>query len=144
GTMKIKIPFTGTDLKEWKEIARGYCNDPINTAQNFRFRMKQHNPDWSDIQLLLDCLTETEKQLIIKTAGELAKEHYDIKGGNYREWFPLLDPEWDPNRSTDMEELQAYQEWISRGMEKAIPRTINWAMLYAVRQGPSEMPSKFL
>ena len=144
GTMKIKVPFTGADLREWKEAAREYRNDPIKTAQNFKFLIKQHNPDWSDIQLLLDCLTETEKQLVIKTAGDLAKEHYNIKGDNYREWFPLLDPEWDPNRAAEMGRLQAYQEWIFRGMEKAIPRTINWAALYEVRQGPSETPSEFL
>ncbi|XP_055646988.1 uncharacterized protein LOC129782739, partial [Falco peregrinus] len=142
--MKIKVPFTGADLREWKEAAREYRNDPIKTAQNFKFLIKQHNPDWSDIQLLLDCLTETEKQLVIKTAGDLAKEHYNIKGDNYREWFPLLDPEWDPNRAAEMGRLQAYQERIFRGMEKAIPRTINWAALYEVRQGPSETPSEFL
>ncbi|XP_055647045.1 uncharacterized protein LOC129782742, partial [Falco peregrinus] len=142
--MKIKVPFTGADLREWKEAAREYRNDPIKTAQNFKFLIKQHNPDWSDIQLLLDCLTETEKQLVIKTAGDLAKEHYNIKGDNYREWFPLLDPEWDPNRAAEMGRLQAYQEWIFRGMEKAIPRTINWAALYEVRQRPSETPSEFL
>ena len=40
-----------------------------------------------------------------------------------------------------MERLQAYREWISKGMERAIPKTINW---YAVKQGPSESPSEFL
>ncbi|KFQ16993.1 hypothetical protein N331_12163, partial [Merops nubicus] len=143
GTMKIKIPFTSTDLREWKVIAQEYRNDPISTAQNFRFIVRQHNPDWSDIQLLLDCLTETEKQLIIKTAGDLAKEYYEVKGGNYRDWFPLLDPGWDPNSSDEIEKLWAYHDWISRGIEKAIPKTINWARLYAVKQGPSETPSEF-
>jgi len=43
-----------------------------------------------------------------------------------------------------MERLQAYQKWISKGMERAIPRTINWPALYAVKQGPFESPSEFL
>jgi len=43
-----------------------------------------------------------------------------------------------------MEKLQAYQKWISKGMERAIPRTINWPALYAVKKGPSESPSEFL
>ncbi|MCQ4078885.1 hypothetical protein FK519_29425, partial [Klebsiella pneumoniae] len=40
--------------------------------------------------------------------------------------------------------LQEYQEWILKGMEKAIPKTINWSALYAIRQSPSESPSEFL
>ncbi|KFP62002.1 hypothetical protein N322_07292, partial [Cariama cristata] len=58
--------------------------------------------------------------------------------------FPLQDPKWDGNRSAHMEKLQGYQEWISKGMERAIPKTINWSALYAVKQGPSESPSEFL
>ncbi|KFQ36201.1 hypothetical protein N331_10125, partial [Merops nubicus] len=144
GTMKIKIPFTSANLKECKIVAQGYHNDPINTAQTLKFIIKQHNSNWSDMQLLLDCLTETEKQLVLKTAGDLAREYYDVKGDNYRAYFPLQDPEWDPNCDYEIERLQAYQEWIFSGMEKTIPRTINWAILYAVKQGPSETPSEFL
>ncbi|KFQ17978.1 hypothetical protein N331_03416, partial [Merops nubicus] len=144
GTMKAKLPFTGADLKEWKIIAQGYRNDPVNTAQTLKCIIKQHNPDWSDMQLLLGCLTETEKQLVLKTVGDLAKEYCDVKGDNYREYFPLQDTEWDPNCAIETERLQAYWEWIFKGMEKAIPRTINWAILHAVKQGPSETPSEFL
>ncbi|MCQ4187558.1 hypothetical protein FK515_28670, partial [Klebsiella pneumoniae] len=51
------------------------------------------------------------------------------------------DPSRDLNSSAEMERLQ---EWIFRGMEKAIPRITSWAMLYAVRQGPSETLVEFL
>lgn len=144
GAVLIKIPFTTTDLGEWKRVVKDYRNDPVSVTKYFQFIVKQHNPDWKDIQLLLEHLTETEKQLILKTAGDLAEDHYKTTGGDVKEYFPLQDPKWNVNRSAEMERLQAYQEWISKGMEKAIPKTINWSALYAIKQGPSESPSEFL
>lgn len=144
GTMLIKVPFTTADLDAWKKAAREYRADPVGVAKRFKFMMKQHNPDWDDIQLLLEHMTETEKQLILKTAGGLATEYYEKKGEDVKDYFPLQDPRWDPNRSAHMERLKAYQGWISKGMERAIPKTINWSALYAIKQGPSESPSEFL
>ncbi|KAL2307743.1 hypothetical protein Nmel_000721, partial [Mimus melanotis] len=54
--------------------------------------IKQPNPDWNDIQLLLHTVTETEKQPNLKVAGDLAKEHYNIWGMDVKEFFPLQDP----------------------------------------------------
>ncbi|KFP98569.1 hypothetical protein N330_02084, partial [Leptosomus discolor] len=144
GTVKVRTSFSCNDLREWKDTARKYCSDPVGTTRILQLIIRQHSPDWNDMQLLLDCLTETEKQLIIKTAGDLAKEFYEIKGSDVKEYFPLQDPNWDPNRSADVERLRAYQGWVVKGMEKAIPKTINWAVLYAVKQGASESPSEFL
>lgn len=31
-----------------------------------------------------------------------------------------------------------------KGMERAIPKTINWSVLYTIRQGPRETPTEFL
>lgn len=89
-------------------------------------------------------MTETEKQLIFKTAGNLAENHYRITGGDVKEYFAFQDPKWDVNRSVYMEKLKEYQEWISKGMEKAIPKNINWSALYAVKQSPSKSLSEFL
>lgn len=144
GTMLIKVPFSTTDLEAWKRVAKDYRNDPVNVTKHFQFIIKQHNPDWNDIQLLLEYMTETEKQLILKTAGNLAEDHYKITGGDVKEYLPLQDPKWDANRSTHMERLKAYQGWILKGVERAIPKTINWSALYAIKQGPSESPSEFL
>lgn len=106
--------------------------------------MRQHNPDWNDIQLLLEAMTETENQLILKTASDLAEDYYKTRQQDVKEFFPLQDPKWDPNRSAERGRLQAYQEWIIKGVERAIPKSINWSALYAVKQGPSESPSEFL
>ncbi|KAM6318174.1 uncharacterized protein O3Q21_008183 isoform 1-T2 [Podargus strigoides] len=140
-TVLVKVPLSTTDLAAWKEVARDYRNDPVSVAKHFRFIVKQHSPDWSDIQLLLEAMTETEKQLILKVAGDLAEDQHKA---DVKEFFPLQDPNWNPKRSADKAKLQAYQGWIAEGMERAIPHTINWSALYAVRQGPSETPSAFL
>lgn len=51
--MLIKVPFSTTDSGEWKRIARDYRSDPVSITKYFHFIVKQHNPDWKDIQLLL-------------------------------------------------------------------------------------------
>ncbi|KFO89535.1 hypothetical protein N320_11206, partial [Buceros rhinoceros silvestris] len=145
----IKAPFSTTDLEVWKTVAKNYRtrSDPISVTKHFQFIIelsKQHNPDWSDIQLLLDCLTETEKNLVVKTANDLVEDHYKAKGGDVKEFFPLQDPEWEPNLSAELEKLWGYQGWITKGMERAILKTINWSVLYAVKQGISESPSELL
>ncbi|KFO83697.1 hypothetical protein N320_11361, partial [Buceros rhinoceros silvestris] len=140
----IRAPFSTTDLEVWKTVVKNYRSDPISVTKHFEFLIKQHNPDWSDIQLLLDCSTDTEKNLIIKAANDLAEDYHKTMGGNVKEFFPLHDPAWEPNRSAELEKLQEYQGWIARGMERAILKTINWSALYAVRQGISESPSEFL
>lgn len=147
-TMLIKVPFSTMDLKTWKKVAKDYHNNPVSVTKHLQFIVKQHNPDWNEIQLLLEAMTETERQLIIKTAGDLAEDYYKMKQEDVGEFFPLQDLKWDPNRdlnrSAELERLRAYQERIVKGVERAIPKTINWSALYAVKQGPSELPSEFL
>ncbi|KAF4803987.1 hypothetical protein TURU_011570 [Turdus rufiventris] len=140
--MLVKVPFSAIDLEVWEKVAKNYRSDPVNTAKRLRYIIKQHNSDWSDMQLLLDALTETGKQLILKKAGDLA-EFYRAQQ-DVKQYFPLQDLNWDPNRTEEIKKLKSYQEWIVRGMERAIPKTINWSALYAIKLGPSESPSEFL
>uniref|UniRef100_A0A669QRN4 Core shell protein Gag P30 domain-containing protein n=1 Tax=Phasianus colchicus TaxID=9054 RepID=A0A669QRN4_PHACC len=140
----IKVPFSSFYLENWKKIVKDYRSDPGGVTRHFQYMIRQHNPDWNDIQLLLDSMTETEKDLILRTAQNLAEdslrgEHEDIK-----DHFPRQDPHWDLDRTAERDRLIAYREWIVKGMERAIPRTINWSALYAIRQGPRETPSEFL
>ncbi|RMC20325.1 hypothetical protein DUI87_01174 [Hirundo rustica rustica] len=144
GVVLVKVPFSTIDLEAWEKIAKNYRSDPVNTAKRLRYIIKQHNPDWSDMQLLLDALTETEKQLIIKTAGDLAEDYYKTQQLDVKDYFPLQNPQWDPNRTAELKKLESYQEGMAKGMERAIPKTINWSALYAIKQGPSESPSEFL
>lgn len=85
-----------------------------------------------------------EKQLILKTAWTLGEDYCKSKHLDVKEHLPLQDPEWDPNVSAEVKKLADYQEWIAIGLERAIPKTINWSALYSLKQGPFETPSEFL
>ncbi|KFU99134.1 hypothetical protein N340_02958, partial [Tauraco erythrolophus] len=142
GTLLIKVPFNSVDLQNGKEIVWGYRSDPVGVTKQFKFLVKQHNPDWEDIQLLLDLMTEREKQLVLKTANDLTKDELKAHELDEKEYFHLPDPKWDPNTATGKEYLSHYQNWITEGMEKAIPKSVNWAIMYAIKQGPNETPSE--
>lgn len=66
--MLVTAPFSSLDLEAWRKVAQDYRSDPGTTAQHLRYLIKQHHPDRSDMQLLLESLTETEKQLVLKRA----------------------------------------------------------------------------
>ncbi|KFP87232.1 hypothetical protein N311_09446, partial [Apaloderma vittatum] len=144
GKILLKVPFTTADLEAGKQAAGEYRSDPVSVAKHFQFVVKQHNPDWQDIQLLLEHLTETEKQLILKVARDLADDYYKTVREDVKKYFPLQDPKWESNRCAYLERLEAHQEWIVKGREKAIPKTIKWSALYEVKQNPSESPTEFL
>ncbi|RMB89186.1 hypothetical protein DUI87_34448 [Hirundo rustica rustica] len=143
-TKLIKVPFSSIDLEIGERIAKGYRSDPIGVAKTMKFMIKQHSPDWADLQLLLDALTETEKQLVLKVAGDLAEDDCRTTQEDVKAVFPLQDPGWDPNDDEGLGRLKRYQELIVKGLERAIPKTINWSALYAIKQGPSQTPSEFL
>ncbi|KFO54782.1 hypothetical protein N302_16471, partial [Corvus brachyrhynchos] len=140
----VKIPFSTIDLEAWEKVTRNYWSDPIGVAKKLKFMIKQHNPDWADIQLLLDALTESEKQLVLKAAIDMADDDCRTTQEDVKDVFPLQDPEWDPNEPEEMGQLKRYRELIVKGLERAIPKAINWSALYAIKQGPSQTPSEFL
>ncbi|KFZ52188.1 hypothetical protein N338_11960, partial [Podiceps cristatus] len=137
GPTRIKGPFTMNDLDSWKEVVKGYCDDPEGTAKRFDLIVRNQDPDWKDIDLMLDALTETEKQLIIKTARTQVQIQITAGAlpGTVDTHVPETDPDWDPNDDTEYRLLKRYQEWIKLGIENAIPKAVNWSSLYAIKQG---------
>ncbi|RMC20309.1 hypothetical protein DUI87_01156 [Hirundo rustica rustica] len=152
---KFYPPLLSND-KIWEKIAKSYRSDPIEVAKkmNFsdpigvakkiKFMIKQHSLNWADLQLLLDALTDTKKQLVLKVAWDLAKDDYKTTQEDVKDVFPLQNPSWDPNDDKRLRRLKRYQELIVKRLERAIPKTINWSALYAIKQGPSQTPSEFL
>ncbi|KAL2308221.1 hypothetical protein Nmel_001226, partial [Mimus melanotis] len=104
----VKVPFSTIDLEAWEKVAKNYHSDLVSTAKRLHYIRKNHKPDWSDMQLLLDDLTETEKQLILKMAGDLEEDYYKTKQ-DVKDYFPLQNPHWDPNRSGEMQKLESLQ-----------------------------------
>ncbi|XP_009864506.1 PREDICTED: natural cytotoxicity triggering receptor 3 ligand 1 [Apaloderma vittatum] len=115
GRMLLRVTFATADLEAWKRVAGEYQSDPVSVAKHFRFIGKQHNPDWQNIQLLLEHLTETEKQQFLKVASDLAEDHYKTVGGDIKEYFPLQEPRWDPDRDAHLERLKVDYEGDGEG-----------------------------
>ncbi|RMC04319.1 hypothetical protein DUI87_19138 [Hirundo rustica rustica] len=82
---KTSIPYSPTEI--WERIAKGYQSDPIGVAKKMKFMIKQHSPDWADLQLLLDALTETEKHFIriFRTVYRRHQDSVKSKMGRRRE-----------------------------------------------------------
>lgn len=67
---------------------------------------------------MLEALTETEKQLVLKTAGDLAEDFLRETNQDVKEFFLLQDPNWDPHSQFHKDILENYQEFILKGMER--------------------------
>lgn len=65
----VTAPFSSLDLEAWRKLAQDYRSDPGTRAQNLRYLIKQHHPDRSDMQLLLESLPEAEKQPVLQRAA---------------------------------------------------------------------------
>ncbi|XP_059729049.1 uncharacterized protein LOC132341482 [Haemorhous mexicanus] len=147
GPVYVKVPFSPADLIIWKQSAGTYRENPDKVERVVKMIMKTQNPDWDDIQVILDTLMDsTEKEMGLKAAKERARE--DIRNGlvtgNLDLNFPNEDQKWNPNLLCDMRRLQKYQEVIQIGVQNAVPKTINWSKQYEVWQEKKESPTAFL
>ena len=60
-TGPVKVLFNMGDLDAWKEVVKGYRDDPLKIANRFELIIKNQNPDWKDIDIMLGAMTENEK-----------------------------------------------------------------------------------
>ncbi|XP_050839630.1 uncharacterized protein LOC127060436 [Serinus canaria] len=143
----IKVPFSPGDLVIWKQSVGSYREDPERVAQVVKMIIRTQNPDWNDLQVLLDTLMDsTEKEMVLKAAKERAREaiRLQLAEGTVNDLVPSEDPGWDPNTSGGMGAIKEYQELLLEGIRTGMPKTLNWSKLYSVRQDKSESPSAFL
>ncbi|RMC04204.1 hypothetical protein DUI87_19023 [Hirundo rustica rustica] len=143
----VKVPFSPNDLIIWKQSAGSYREDPDRTAGVVKMVIKTQNPDWNDLQVLLDTLMDsTEKEMVLRAMTEKAREMIRLRvaDGTLNELVPREDPEWDPNTARGHQALKGYQELLIEGVRTGIPKTVNWSKLYSVKQEKNESPSAFL
>ncbi|RMC04585.1 hypothetical protein DUI87_18832 [Hirundo rustica rustica] len=143
----VKVPFSPNDLMIWKQSAGSYREDPDRMARVVKMVIKTQNPDWNDLQVLLDTLMDsTEKEMVLRAMTEKAREMIRLRvvDGTLNELVPREDPEWDPNTARGHQALKEYQELLIEGVRTGIPKTVNWSKLYSVKQEKNESPSAFL
>lgn len=85
-----------------------------------------------------------ERDLVLKVAHDEAGNDIWGRHEDIEDHFPRQDAHWDPETTGGRDRLPSYQEWVIKGMERAISKTINWAASYAGRQNLKETPSEFL
>lgn len=145
--IKIRVPFPRDDLDIWKEAVKSYGNDPLGVAKRFDLIVKNQDLDWRDIDLMLDVMSETEKQMVLRSARTQVQAQITAGAlqGEVEQYVPLRDPKWNPNNPAEYQLLKQYREWIKLGLENAIPLpAANWSAVYAVKQGQTETPTEFL
>ncbi|KFO53045.1 hypothetical protein N302_04208, partial [Corvus brachyrhynchos] len=135
------------ELQQWKNSIRKYREIPEKVAMWVEMAIKAQNPDWGDLNVMLDeLLDNTEKDMVNKAA--ISAIETQIAAGNLQKLvndiYPLAIPGWDPNVPEQMEKLKRYQKWVVVGLKCAIPKAVNWAKLYEIKQNPNEIPTEFL
>ncbi|RMC20387.1 hypothetical protein DUI87_01236 [Hirundo rustica rustica] len=123
----VKVPFSPNDLMIWKQSAGSYRENPDRTARVVKMVIKTQNPDWNDLQVLLDTLMDsTEKEMVLRAMTEKAREMIRLRvaDGTLNELVPREDPEWDPNTARGHQALKGYQELLIEGVRTGIPKTV--------------------
>ncbi|KAK4821607.1 hypothetical protein QYF61_025184 [Mycteria americana] len=146
GPVAVKVPFSITDLRSWKETTGIYQEDPERVAKVIETIIRTQDPDWNDLQVILDTLLDTEKKMVLNTARKQV-ERAHANGhlqGTVDQNFPSANPEWDLNQPGPRGMLTRYQKWILFGVRHAMPKAINLSKIYEVRQELNESPSAFM
>ncbi|GAB0209406.1 hypothetical protein GRJ2_003406300 [Grus japonensis] len=131
-----------SDLMNWKESVGSYGDNPDKMYRSFRMIIENHNPEWQDVQVLLNNLfTPEEKRMVIEKARE-ENERQNAKGGPDC-FMPTHEQDWYPNSGVGRLIIKQYQQLILYGIKNAISKPKNLAKLYQVVQGKTEDPSTF-
>ncbi|KFQ68083.1 hypothetical protein N335_03759, partial [Phaethon lepturus] len=145
GPVVVKVPFSITDLRSWKDTAGTYWEDPERVARVIETIIRMQDPDWNDL-ILDNLLDETNKLMVLNAAREQvegAHANGDLQG-TVDQNFPSVNLEWDPNQPGPRGILKRYQRWILYGVKNAMPKAINRSKIYEVRQESNESPSTFM
>uniref|UniRef100_A0A8C5M5D1 Core shell protein Gag P30 domain-containing protein n=1 Tax=Leptobrachium leishanense TaxID=445787 RepID=A0A8C5M5D1_9ANUR len=143
------IPFTTTDLFNWRTHTPPYAEKPAAMASLMESIMATHNPTWADCQQLLLTLFSTEERNRINA---LARKYLEKKGQEDQQqdaaaWaaqaYPAVDPRWDYT-GADMLSLQLYRSAVLAGVREGAKKPVNISKVAEVMQGINETPASFL
>uniref|UniRef100_A0A8C0UHS3 Core shell protein Gag P30 domain-containing protein n=1 Tax=Cyanistes caeruleus TaxID=156563 RepID=A0A8C0UHS3_CYACU len=146
GPITEEVPFSRTGLNNWELMAGTYRDDPDKMAKAFEMLIKLHDPDWKDIDAMLEMLFDsTEREMVVITSRRFVEEQ--ILTGNLSGTldinFPTVDPKWDPTVPMFRQRLNRYQQWILYGIRNAIPKAVDMSKLLEIKQDGKESPSAF-
>ncbi|KAM9589240.1 uncharacterized protein ACIBXB_007681 isoform 1-T1 [Morphnus guianensis] len=144
--LRLKLERPEKDLSNWKAAAGNYRVDPEKVANAFEMMVKMQNPDWQDVEAILQVVFDgTEKDMVhraMRTQIQAQLASGTLQG-QVENHFPSADPGWDPNDPRDRWMLARYQKWVLFGIQNAMLKAINWSKLYEIKQDRKELPTDF-
>ncbi|KFP94149.1 hypothetical protein N329_12189, partial [Haliaeetus albicilla] len=146
GLVVVKVPFSISDLNNWKAAAGNYQDDAEKVANAFELMVKIQNPDWQDVDAILQMLFDSTEKDMVRRAVRTQIQAQLASGmlqGQVENHFPSTDPGWDPNGPKDRQMLARYQKWVLFRIQNAMLKAINWSKLYEIKQDRKESPTDF-
>ncbi|XP_070592985.1 uncharacterized protein [Erythrolamprus reginae] len=142
------VPFSTTDLLNWKQHYGPLSVKPTELADLFQTIMQTHNPNWQDIQQLLSTLLTPEEREKWRAAVRThIKERFPNEqdlGPRMAEFAPEQNPGWDPTDPAHRTALREYQNVTVIALRKAGKPPVNMSKPSLVMQGSEESPESFL
>uniref|UniRef100_A0A8C3T6Q0 CCHC-type domain-containing protein n=1 Tax=Chelydra serpentina TaxID=8475 RepID=A0A8C3T6Q0_CHESE len=139
----IYVPFTTSDLYNWKQQNPPFSEDPAPLTAVFETLITAHNPTWGDMRVALNTLlTAEERRLVLSRAREWVIET-EGSSAAVATRLPESPPDWKHDNAAGRASHSQYATAIVQGMRRCIRKTPNWAKLYNIRQEKNENPAAF-
>ncbi|CAK6445561.1 unnamed protein product [Pipistrellus nathusii] len=142
-----RTPFSVSDLLKWKSTNPSYQEDPQKTTDFFTFIFSTHQPNWADVEALLNILlTSDERKLVREKALEEAYRLYrenPHRTPSPAGAVPLVEPHWNPNGG-GLVHLEHYRRCILKGLKRGVTKKNCPERVRAVQQKLDEDPEDFL
>uniref|UniRef100_A0A8C5QY82 Core shell protein Gag P30 domain-containing protein n=1 Tax=Leptobrachium leishanense TaxID=445787 RepID=A0A8C5QY82_9ANUR len=117
------VPFTTTDLFNWKIHTPLYSTNPAAVASMIESVMLTHNPTWAYCQQLMLTMFTTEERARINSSAQkilLTQAVEDAKPQPEawaEEHYPKTDPKWPYNTAAGIAHLQTYRTAVIMGVK---------------------------
>ncbi|KAM5194908.1 uncharacterized protein RBU33_016289 [Hipposideros larvatus] len=146
----IYVPFTTTDLYNWKHQNPPFSEKPQALISLLESVFRTHIPTWDDCQQLLQTLfTSEERERILQEARKVAlgpgSDICDpLNFDRLQRLVPTQRPDWDPTTDAGKGSLDTYHQYLLGGLRSAARKPTNLTKVGEVVQGKTESPSAFL
>ncbi|KAK4810826.1 hypothetical protein QYF61_008798, partial [Mycteria americana] len=135
--------------RNWRVTAGNYRDDPERVAKGFELIVKTQDPDWEDVDAMLDAVfSESEKQMVVRAArtqvqalvlagtlpgtsvDDIRRKLQKVQGADARDLERLLETAWQVYRNRDSRK------------EKQMGKTIANATVAALRTVEGQIPPR--
>ncbi|XP_032094954.1 uncharacterized protein LOC116523969 [Thamnophis elegans] len=147
GSLFQHVPFTTSDLLNWKMHYGPYSAKPNEVAELVKTIVDTHHPTWLDLQQLMATLFNAEEREKIRNAvSNILKPDVPARttlADFIEQRFPSKDPNWSPYDSHQLNLLLNYQQLIVKAVRIAGKPATNMSKPSLITQEATESPEAF-